>query len=369
MYDLIGTPIKIGNVELKNRIVFAPTTMGLDFEGYKERMRGIAKGGTALIIIGDVPVDDEIKEISLYNEVGFERYRQLCKAIHDENSLACAQLHVSDTDFSVIMPYMADIKAGKITREDLRPIINAATEKLITEMSIEKVEQIIESFGTTAKLAVKAGFDVIQVHGDRMCGSFSSVIFNKRTDKYGGTPENRARFGVSCVETVRKAVPDATIDYKLAVRQENPHYGNAGVLMEELPIFVPMLEKAGVDSFHVTLANHANLLDTIPPKNHKDFSGEGCFLKYADEVKKYTDKPICSVGGFTTPEFVEQQLQSGRIQCVGMSRQLLADAEWVNKTLSNNEKDIVHCIRCNKKCLYALQAHQESGCIFDKKGE
>ena len=365
MYDFMKSPIQIGNLKLKNRIIFAPTTMGLKFEDYKKRIEGIAKGGVSLIIIGDVPVDDKIKSLSLFNDEGFERYKQLCAIAHKEDCKIAAQLHVSDTDFSVIMPYMNDIKSGKITREDLRPIINDATSKLITNMTIEEINIIIENFGKAAKLAVKAGFDIIQVHGDRMCGSFSSDVFNKRTDIYGQTPENRARFAVECVKAVRNAVQDTPIDYKLPVRQENPHYGNAGVIIDELAVFVPMLEKAGVDSFHVTLANHSKLQDTIPIKNHDYFGNEGCFLKYCDEVSKYTDKPICGVGGLTTPEFIEKQLKSGRIQCAAMSRQLLADANWFNKVVSDDIDSIKHCIRCNKKCLYSLQQHKEFGCIFD----
>ena len=77
-------------------------------------------------------------------------------------------------------------------------------------------------------------------------------------------------------------VPDMPIDYKLAVRCETPHYGNAGVLEEELAVFVPLLEQAGVTSFHVTLANHGSLTDTIPPANHPQFGGEGCFLPFCD---------------------------------------------------------------------------------------
>ena len=104
---------------------------------------------------------------------------------------------------------------------------------------------------------------------------------------------------------VRSRLPELPIDYKLAVRQEDPHYGNAGVLESELGIFVPLLVEAGVTSFHVTLANHSSLEDTIPPANHPYFKGEGCFLKFCDEVRQYTDKPITGVGGLTNPDFVE----------------------------------------------------------------
>ena len=111
-----------------------------------------------------------------------------------------------------------------------------------------------------------------------MCGSFSSTLYNHRQDEYGGSPENRARFAVEAVSAVRRSLPHIPIDFKLAVRQENPHYGNAGVLEEELDVFVPLLEQAGVTSFHVTLANHGSLTDTIPPASHPQFGAEGCFL-------------------------------------------------------------------------------------------
>ena len=155
------------------------------------------------------------------------------------------------------------------------------------------------------------------------------------------------------------------IDYKLAVRQENPHFGNAGVVEGELSVFVPLLEQAGVTSFHVTLANHSALENTIPPANHPYFSQPGCFLKFCDEVRQYTNLPICGVGGLNDPDFVEQQLASGRIQCAAMSRQLLADPDWVNKLKNGQAEQIHRCVRCNKKCLGGLMAHQGTRCIYD----
>ena len=191
-------------------------------------------------------------------------------------------------------------------------------------------------------------------------------VFNHRTDAYGGSAENRARFAVEAVRAVRSRLPELPIDYKLAVRQEDPHYGNAGVLESELGIFVPLLVEAGVTSFHVTLANHSSLEDTIPPANHPYFKGEGCFLKFCDEVRQYTQLPLCGVGGLTQPDFIEQQLASGRITCAAMSRQLLADPEWPNKVASGQIKEIHRCVRCNKKCLGGLQQHQGTHCIYEK---
>lgn len=133
------------------------------------------------------------------------------------------------------------------------------------------------------------------------------------------------------VSAIRSALPQFPIDFKLAVRRENPHYGNAGILQEELPIFVPLLEQAGVTSFHVTLANHGALTDTIPPASHPFFSQEGCFLDFCDALRGLTALPLCGVGGLVHPSFIEEQFQKHRIDCAAMSRQLIADPDWVKK--------------------------------------
>ena len=365
MYDTILSPIDYGGMQLKNRIIFAPTTFGLSDEEYLAEMERLAKGGCAMIIIGDVPVAKSRFEKSLFDKKGFAFYQQICETAHKYGCKVCAQLHQTDTDMMSIIKCIPGMLMKKITPDQLRERMNDAVGPYITKMSQKKIHQIIAGFGKAAVLAKQAGFDMVQVHGDRMCGSFSSAIFNHRTDEYGGSAERRARFAVEAVKAVHAAVPGMAIDYKLAVRQENPHYGNAGVVEEELAVFVPLLVQAGVTSFHVTLANHSALENTIPPASHPEFKETGCFLKFCDEVRRYTSVPLCGVGGLNDPDFVEQQLASGRIQCAAMCRQLLADPNWVNKLQSGNAAKIHRCVRCNKKCLGGLMAHQGTRCIYD----
>ena len=317
MYDTILSPIDYGGMQLKNRIIFAPTTFGLSDEEYLAEMERLAKGGCAMIIIGDVPVAKSRFEKSLFDKKGFAFYQQICETAHKYGCKVCAQLHQTDTDMMSIIKCIPGMLMKKITPDQLRERMNDAVGPYITKMSQKKIHQIIAGFGKAAVLAKQAGFDMVQVHGDRMCGSFSSAIFNHRTDEYGGSAERRARFAVEAVKAVHAAVPGMAIDYKLAVRQENPHYGNAGVVEEELAVFVPLLV------------------------------------------------PLCGVGGLNDPDFVEQQLASGRIQCAAMCRQLLADPNWVNKLQSGNAAKIHRCVRCNKKCLGGLIAHQGTRCIYD----
>ena len=364
MFETLLSPIELGHVRLKNRIIFAPTSMGLAEEEYFKRIEEIAAGGCAMIILGDVPVLPARFGYSLYSKKGFAHYQKLAGIAHRHACLICAQLHQSDSDLKSMLRYIPGILSKKITPQELRSRLNAQVAPYISKLSVHKIKKITAAFGDAAVLAQKAGFDMVQVHGDRMCGSFSSASFNHRTDAYGGSAERRARFAVEAVSAIRAKLPDYPIDYKLAVRQENPHYGNAGVLEEELEVFVPLLEKAGVTSFHVALANHSDLQDTIPSAKHPYFSEEGCFLKFCDQVRQFTSLPICGVGGMVHPEFVEQQLKEGRIQCAAMSRQLVADSQWVNKVAAGETSKIRYC---NKQCLGGMMEHKGVHCIYHEK--
>lgn len=262
-----------------------------------------------------------------------------------------------------MVKYLPALLTRRISPDGLRQKLNDAAGPYITGLPAEKVKRITAAFGDAAAQARRAGFDLVQVHGDRMCGSFASSLFNRRTDAYGGSLENRLRFAREAVEAVRASQPDLPIDFKLVVRLEN--YGRAGLLPDELSVAVPMLEAAGVTSFHVTLANHSALQDTIPPANHPDFGEEGCFLFLCDMVRQYTRLPVCGVGGLTDPDFVERQLAEGRIDCAAMSRQLIADPDWPNKVLGGRAAEVRRCVRCNKGCLGGLMEHKGAHCIFE----
>lgn len=363
MYETIASPLDLGGVRLKNRIVFAPTTLGLPEAEYEARLRRIAAGGCALIWIGDVPVG-KAGPGSLFSKKGFARYQRLAEIIHSEGCLVGAQLHQSDANLGAMLKYVPGVLTKKISMAQLRPLLNAEVGPYITGLPAEKVRRITAAFGPAAARARAAGFDLVQVHGDRMCGSFASTVFNRRTDAYGGSLENRLRFACEAVAAVRAAVPDMAIDFKLVVRLEQPRYGQAGILPEDLPAAAALLERAGVTSFHVTLANHSDLSDTIPPARHPDFGAEGCFLFLCDRLRACTRLPVCGVGGLTDPDFVEAQLAAGRMDAAAMSRQLIADPDWPAKVLRGRADTIRRCARCNR-CLDGMMQHKGVHCVHE----
>ena len=172
---------------MKNRIIFAPTTFGLAEDEYFEKIRKIAAGGCAMVIIGDVPVGKSQFEKSLFDKKGFAHYQKLVEIVHSYDCRICAQLHQTDSNMLAMLKYVPGVLTKKISMEELRPLLNAEVAPYISKLSTRKIHKIINGFGEAAVLAVKAGFDMVQVHGDRMCGSFSSTVFNHRTDEYGGS--------------------------------------------------------------------------------------------------------------------------------------------------------------------------------------
>ncbi len=362
MYDNIFKPIKIRNLEIKNRVVFAPTSMAYDKETYIEKLINMASGEVGLIVIGDIAVVDSFHNAipTLSNDENIESLKRITDEVHKYGCKISAQLFHTDYDVKYIRGLM---KLKDTSREHIRDMMKASTVNYVNDMSRDEIDNIQNSFVKAAIRAKKAGFDMIQVHGDRLLGSFSSSIFNKREDEYGGNTENRARMSKEIVEKIRAELPEMPIDYKLGIRKENPDIGKGGPTVAEVGTFVSILDKAGVDSFHVTIANHSLIKDTVPMINHPHLKGEGCFLDLAREVRKYTKKIICLVGKLSTPEFINDILED-EVDMVGLSRQLIADDKWVIKVKEGRAEDIDYCRFCNVKCVDALMNRTPFGCVL-----
>ena len=153
MYETILSPVNYGGLQLKNRIIFAPTTFGLPDEEYLAEIRRLAEGGCAMLIIGDVPV----------GKSKFEKYQQIVEIAHKADCKVCAQLHQSDSNMLAMLKYIPAVLAKKLTPDQLREKLNAEVEPYITKMPKRKIEAILAGFGKAAVLAKQAGFDMVDV--------------------------------------------------------------------------------------------------------------------------------------------------------------------------------------------------------------
>lgn len=361
--DILASPVSIGGLTLKNRLVFAPTSLGMNPERALDMLTRIAQGGVGLIILGDVSVVNGGFGYSVCRPADLDFFARLLEAAHRCGARVAAQLFVSDNP---PCPRSAPAGGARPSPDEALRLRNEAVSRYITGLPACDIDSIVESFGKAASLLRHMGFDLMQIHGDRMCGGFLSLLLNRRIDEYGGSVENRTRFLRRCIEAVRRAEPGLPVDLKLPLRQQSPHYGNGGLLADELAEAMPLIEQAGPDSYHVTLADHGALRDTIPDASHPYFQEEGCFLPYADALRPYTQKPICGVGRLQTPGFIRRQLESGRIQLAALCRQLIADPDWPAKALAGDEGRIRHCLYCNADCVGGLMRREGVHCVYER---
>lgn len=353
--ERLFTPAKIGTVELKNRIVFAPTSLG---ERGTEFYREIAEGGTGLIILPDVAVQPSMLGApSLDSERFFPYFRQILEICRENGCEAAPQLFFQEYDLAYVGSLFRQRMSlgGDEVRRKMAENVNGYCDSLTTEQA----EEIIGRFAVAAGNAQSAGFRIVQIHGDRLLGSFSSALFNHRTDRYG----ELTAFPAAVVRAVKEAAPDLAIDYKLTVRTEEPALGRGGVLISEVPCFVKALEEAGADSFHVAIANHSNLRDTIPSAGHPLLQGEGCFRHLGEAVLSCSSRPVCLVGKIQHRQFAEELLEQG-FAFAGLSRQLIADPRWPEKVREGKENEIRYCTYCNQRCVGGIMKNQPVSCIL-----
>lgn len=361
--SLLLQPIQIGPLTLRNRIVFPPMSTGYEERGaITPRSRNfyatLARGGAALLVLGDVSIQPAISPVpALHDDRLIPGLQTLTEAVHAEGALISAQLFHQEYDAAEIMRLMQtegrDV-AFKRLREDMQSFCNRIT--------VEQIEQIQELFVAAARRAQAAGFDMIQIHGDRLIGMFCSPIINQRTDAYGGSPENRARFALEVTRKIHAAVPEMPLDYKLAIIRTDPPMGKGGPTLAEAQALAPQLVEAGVSAFHVALANHTALAETIPAAGTQPY---GCFVDLAAAIKQVVSVPVTAVGRIITPDFAEGILAAGQADLIAMGRQLLCDPDLPRKLATGRAEEIRYCIMCNRGCTDNLTRQKSVQCVLN----
>lgn len=355
--------ITIRSTTFKNRVMFPPMTTGYEDRNGTITEQDIAfytrlaEGGVGYIVIGDVaPIQNFTPTPRLYDDTQIESFKRLADGVHAYGAKLGIQIFHPEYDCETMMRLFAE---GKM--DEVRAKLHHDMIHFVDEVSEEMLMTIIDKMCACAVRAEKAGVDVIQIHGDRLVGALCSTKMNHRTDKFGGSLENRTRFALLLVEALRKAVPDMIIDYKFSV--VTPERGKGGIDEADAPEFAKMLEAAGVDMLHVAQANHTgNMADTIPPMGVQPYA---FFAEISGKVKEVVSIPVSTVGRIISPEMAEQILVSGKADMVGIGRGLLADPDWTNKAAAGKGCDIRECISCNKGCTDKIQNREFLSCVLN----
>ena len=392
--SLLLQPIKVGDLTLKNRIMFPPLTTG-----YEERDGSIgprslafyerlAKGGAGFVVIGDVaPVMTASPTPKLFDDRQIPAFQALADAMHKYDCKVALQIFHPEYDVPEVGRLIRAAQMAAKEGMEAKAKGDMATfgakmaqsqefgkqahgkiaydmKHFIQDVTPEQLAQIKGSIAAAARRAQMAGIDAIEVHGDRLLGSLCSRLMNFRTDEYGGSLENRVRYALEVVTAIREAAPDMMIEYKLPIITKNPDgsdRGKGGLHPEDAVAFAKMLEKAGVHMLQVAQANHTgNMADTIPPMGTRE---ENWVLPVTRAVKAAVSIPVATVGKVLTVENGEKILADGDADIIAYGRSLLCDPDIAIKAETGEPLRL--CLNCNKGCVDAIQNRRYISCVLN----
>jgi len=369
-------PGRIGKLSIRNRIVMAPMGLiGLTEPDGRILQRAIdyyterAKGGVGLIVTGlFLPILDiesgPLKKlgISLIPRVDspdvIPLLRELTDSVHRYGAKIAIQLTAGFG--RVLNPHLLAL-IGIDTTVGPSAMPNVWDLKVITrELTTEEVEAIVRSFITAAEIVKAAGFDAVELHGHEgyLMDQFTTSLWNKRKDKYGGDLDGRLRFSLEIIRNIKEiAGKDFPVIYRYAIN----HYIEGGRGVEESLEIARRLEKAGVDALHVDAGCYDDWYWPHPPI----YQPPGCMVDMAEKAKRVVGIPVIAVGKLGYPELAERILREEKADFVAMGRSLLADPEWPLKVKEGRLEDIRPCIGCHDGCLARVISGAAISCAIN----
>lgn len=341
-------PMKINGLELKNRMVVSAmvtnycTPDGKATEKFIAYHEHKAKGGWGLIITEDYAVTPTaggfVNLPGLWVDGQIESHRKLTERVHAAGGKIAAQIYHAGRETSSAVTGVQPV-APSAVREPSMP-------ETPRELTIPEIHTLVEQFGDCAKRAKAAGFDAVEVHGAHgyLAGAFASPFSNKRSDEYGGTIRNRARFGMEIIRNIKEKCGK---DYPVLYRISSVEYVPGGLDIEESKVIARLMEEAGADCIHCSQGVYASTHTIIPPSV---FPWAG-YVEHAAEMKKAVQIPVIAVGRINDVEIAESVLQSKKADLVTMARASLADPELPNKVLKGRGDEVIRCIGCLQGCI------------------
>ena len=343
------SPLKVGTHTYKNRVVAAPIYCGtfgtIPFLSsvFFQAFEGRSKGGCAQVTVGETPVDFEYAnrepfepiDYSRFDTPSFEALKRAADMIRDNGAVALIELSHCGESKLAIPGLKNPIGPMGYVRED-------GVE--VTGMDEEMVRSVTANFVTCAQYMRRAGFDGVMIHAGHgwLLNQFLSSRTNKRTDSYGGSLENRARFPLHVIRSVREAMGR---DFIIEVRVSGDERVAEGMGVEEVSRFCHMIE-GFVDIIHVSVGLYRDPI--LSGQFSSVFEPHGLNGGLSEAIRKAVSIPVTVVGGVNSPEQAEQLIAEGKCDLVALGRQLTADPAFANKAASGNEGDIAPCIRCYK---------------------
>ena len=350
-YPHLFSSLQIGTATVRNRIMQTAHVKlfahdGVDSQRNVDYQAARARGGAGLLITGNRVVHPTSttgfpRVAWAYLSNAFEADRRLTSAVHEHGAVIFAQLN------------HFGLNASSDSADDLRVLWGPSAVKSPAygetpkAMEPEDIREVVEWWGRSAELTREGGFDGTEVHISHsyLLHQFLSPVYNKRTDEYGGSFENRLRFAREVIAEVRRRTGD---DWVVGVRISLSDFIPGGLVVEDAILVVRTLEADGqIDYVNVTAAGYHNIFRAIEPSDEPD----GYLIDLSAQVKAATSLPVFAVGGIKDPGLAEEILASGKADMVAMTRAQIADPEFANKVREGREDEVTHCIRGNQGCI------------------
>ena len=361
------TPIKISDVEIKNRIALAPMSLEsiMPFENnymenrVKEYLIQRAKGGVGLMIVSCWRVDDQVEPMhhfhcNLLTPTAMYSITELNEILHSFGAKVFYQLTAGFGRVGSPAPPGGGLPVAPSA-------LPAFWDPSVTcrELTTGEVDGLVEKFGMWAGKLKGAGVDGVELHAHEgyLFDQFSSAVFNRRTDKYGGDLKGRMTFAVDIMKTIKaNAGKEFPVVYRYGLKHYMKDYFKGAVPGETFEEFgrdvdeglemARLLEKQGFDALHVDAGSYDSWYWPHPP-NYMD---HGCMAHLADQVKKTVNIPVIAVGRMDHPKTAMNVIERGEADMVAVGRGFLADPDWGEKVKHDQEDDIRPCLGCHDAC-------------------
>jgi 2,4-dienoyl-CoA reductase-like NADH-dependent reductase (Old Yellow Enzyme family) len=364
--NILLTPARIGSIEIRNRIVMPPmTTRTADEEGYVTDdtlayYLARARGGVGLITIEMASPEKagrhRRREVGIYDDRFLPGLTRLVGEIHRAGAKGSIQLGHGGGHTRIDICGETPIAPSAIPH----PVYETTFETIVPqEMTKARIDATIAAHAAAAVRARTAGFDCVEVHAAHgyLISQFHAPFENRRSDMYGGSLENRARFGLEVLHAVKAAVPGMPVVYRLSVEDFFP----GGLPFDEGRQIAVWAAQAGADALHVTAGHYRSLPSAqvvLPPMTFPDAT----FLDFAASVKRAVRVPVIAVGRLGDPATATAAVASGKTDFIALGRTLIADPQWVEK-LSRDEP-IRRCLACNT-CINEMRGGARIGCVVN----
>ncbi|WP_176599108.1 MULTISPECIES: NADPH-dependent 2,4-dienoyl-CoA reductase [Sphingobium] len=352
------SPIKLGSLELANRVIMGSMHTGLEDspsgrQGLAAFYAARARGGVGLIVAGGISPNPEGMMHS-GRHTGFLNSRDhipehlaVTNAVHDARSRIALQL----------------LHAGRYARHDAALAPSALKSRISPvvsrEMSEEDIQRTLQDYANATLLGVEAGYDAVELMGAEgyLPNQFSALRSNQRSDRWGGTVENRQRFAIELVERVRKAVGPG---YPIIYRISGLDLVEGGSEWREVIRLAKAVEAAGATALNVYVGWHEARVPTIAT-----LVPRGAWISVAARLKEFVNIPVIGSNRINDPTVAEEVLASGAVDLISMARPFLADADFVNKAAAGQADQINTCIACNQACLDEALAGRHASCLVN----